>query len=84
MEDFTEWHLGPIQIVNGYGYQVQMQNDTIRNCVRRPRCDYSTLWFTDCTHPLQNAICSPDYVKAWRLVPRVEATNDIAQITSHL
>jgi hypothetical protein len=48
-------------------FEVLTVGDHIRTCRRMPEMDGATLWFIDCTHPLQNAICNEQYIKAWRV-----------------
>ena len=43
--------------------------DGSERCVRRmPTLDLSNLFFTDCTHPAQNAYCADSMISAWRVV----------------
>ena len=79
MNEMTgEWILGNnIPIVNGYGMQVQTLADQVRNVHRRPIIDFSSLWFSDCTRPAQNAHCDLNNVKAWRLVPATQPQGEL-------
>jgi hypothetical protein len=38
-----------------------------RTVMTKPLLDPSTLWFTDCTHPAQNAYCNRNSIIKWRL-----------------
>ena len=67
----TEWVIGNrLPMVNGYDFQVHLTNGTVRRVGRRPIVDYWSLFFKDCTHPAQNAYCSTDDIKAWKLAPQ--------------
>jgi hypothetical protein len=66
-EVIMDWIIGcRIPLDCGSKFQVQTKADQVREVERKPNLDYSTLWFTDCTHPAQNAVCSESYIKAWR------------------
>ena len=71
MKEITgEWVLGNnIPMVNGYSIEVQTNHDQIRTVHRRPMVDFSSLWYSDCTDPIQNMYCCPSNIKAWRLKP---------------
>ena len=65
-----EWIIGSrIPYIDNGVFQVQTKHDTVRIVKRNPQLDTDTLWFQDCTHPAQNAICNAEYIKAWRLNP---------------
>jgi len=48
-------------------FDVFMDNGHIRKVRRNLSLDYSNLFYMDCTHPAQNAYCTQDQVKAWRV-----------------
>jgi hypothetical protein len=63
----SEWVLGQnVPRINNIEFQVQLKDDSVRTVNLRPLLDHWTLWFTDCTHPLQNAICNDSQIVAWR------------------
>lgn len=63
-----EWILSSrVPQIDGAKFQVWLTNDQVRRVERRPYLDWASLWFTDCTHAIQNAYCSPDYIQAWRI-----------------
>jgi hypothetical protein len=63
----NEWVLGQnVPRIESIDFQVQLKNDSIRTVNLRPLLDPRTLWFTDCTHQLQNAICGDSQIVAWR------------------
>ena len=67
----SEWiHSNPAHAsldIHGERLQVWMRSGAVREALSHYACA-PYLMFTDCTHPLQNAICHPDGVMAWRLV----------------
>ena len=66
-----EWVIGSnVPFVNGFGLEVQTNDNEVRRVQRRPSVDFETLWFVDCTHPAQNAYCQKSRIKAWRVVPQ--------------
>lgn len=69
MSEITdEWLIGNVlPHIDGL-FQVQLLNDDVRTARRYLERDFSSLWFTDCTHPEQNMYCDPSSIKAWRLV----------------
>ena len=69
MNEFIgDWVIGSkVSMVDGCRIQVQLIDDSVREVHRRPTVDFSSLWFTDCTHPAQNAYCPESKIKAWRL-----------------
>ena len=63
----TEWILGnKVPRINSTEFQVQLRDDSLRIVALRPLLDPWTLWFIDCTHPMQNAICDDSQIIAWR------------------
>ena len=63
----TEWILGnKVPRINGAEFQVQLRDNSVRSVKVNPLKDHWTLWFTDCTHPMQNAICDDFQIIAWR------------------
>jgi hypothetical protein len=46
--------------------QVWLGGDVVRRASFRPSMDYASLFFDDYWHPLQNAYCDPETIKAWR------------------
>lgn len=50
--------------------QVWTASGDVREVAYRPGFCPMALWFTDCTHALQNAYCSRDSVQAWRYVTK--------------
>lgn len=45
-------------------FEVLMPDDSVRRVKRIPTLDWETLFYQDCTHPMQNAICHGAI--AWR------------------
>lgn len=69
LEINDDWNMGNVlPMVNGYDFQVQLTNGTLRRVGRRPTIDYASLFFKDCVYPAQNAFCSSESIQAWRLV----------------
>ena len=65
-----EWILGNrIPNIDGASFQVWTDSGGTRTCRRYPARDQFSLWFTDCTHPAQNAYCAQDSIQAWRIKP---------------
>jgi hypothetical protein len=65
-----DWiHSNRIPPISGASFQIWTTSGSTRTCRRRPERDPCALWFTDCTHPLQQAWCDPDVIKAWRIKP---------------
>ena len=63
-----EWIIGSrVPFVGDAVVQVMTTNNHVRECRRMADRDWSTLWFTDCAHPAQNAICNESDIAAWRL-----------------
>ena len=66
-----EWVLGSnIPMANGVDIEVYTKHGDVRKVSRRPHVDFSSLWYTDCTHQLQNAFCSSSDIQAWRFIPQ--------------
>ena len=64
----NEWIIGNrLPFLEDVVFQVQTTADDVRECRRIPNRDWSTLWFTDCTHPTQNAICHESNIKTWKI-----------------
>ena len=62
-----EWIIGNrVPHIDGATFQVQTIGDQVREVRRNPERDWTALWFTDCDHPAQNAICNEENIKAWR------------------
>jgi hypothetical protein len=76
MKEITgEWVIGnKVPFVNGHSIQVQTTFNDVRTVIRRPTLDFSSLWFTDCQHPAQNAYCAESNIVAWRIVPQFSAS----------
>lgn len=60
------WLSGQPVFKDGAEFEVMLDDGSIRQCKRYPSIDYGNLFFTDCTHPAQNAYCSNNAIKAWR------------------
>lgn len=72
-EDIGAWEAGMPPFVVGVKFDVLLKNGEQRRVERNQALDWANLFFTDCTHPMQNAFCAPDSVVKWRpasLVPR--------------
>jgi len=54
---------------SGVEYELLMRNGQRRTAKVLPHLDAHSLFFTDCTHPEQNAYCNIERVKAWRAKP---------------
>ena len=66
----TEWIIGnKVPRIAGESFQVQTKLNDVRTVEFRPDTDCFSLWFTDCTHPAQNALCNDECIKAWRVIP---------------
>lgn len=63
----NEWIKGqpPLGILKKM--DVWIDNDHIREAQAIPSIDYSSLFFTDCTHPMQNAFCPRERIVAYRI-----------------
>ena len=64
-----EWILGnklPI-LKDDASFQVQLKDGQTRSVCRKPRLDFTSLWFIDCSHPMQNAYCDEDSIAYWRI-----------------
>lgn len=66
-----EWVLGSkVPMVNGFDIEVYTRQGQVRRVHRKPNIDFGSLWYSDWTHPMQNAYCSESNVKAWRVIPQ--------------
>lgn len=50
----------------GTEYEVWLGRDEVRRCAMNPAIDFSNLFYTDCTNPLQNAAVPEERILAWR------------------
>lgn len=64
--DTDTWFEGQPAFKDGAEFEVKLEDGSVRPCRRIETLDYTSLFFTDCTHPQQNAYCSPDRIKVWR------------------
>jgi hypothetical protein len=69
MSGIDGWSKGPICPQQGQKFELLMTDGTRRDAEHRPERDYTSLWFTDCTHPLQNALVWEGAVDSWRAKP---------------
>ena len=46
---------------------VLMNNMEYRTCIIKPFLDPYNLFFTDCTHPAQNAYCNRNSIVKWKI-----------------
>lgn len=53
----------------GVEFEVLLKNGYMRRVRFNAVRDYWTLWFADCTNPLQNAICHDTEIVGWRSAP---------------
>lgn len=68
MKTQAEWQLeGLPPLIDGATFEVWITDGSTRRVARDPGLDWSSLFFQDCTHPAQNAYCSPDIIAGWRL-----------------
>lgn len=67
MENKPPWHTGKPSPSILEEIEVMMEDSgKVRRVLRIPELDYGNFFFTDCTHPAQNAYCWMGNVKAWR------------------
>lgn len=55
-------------------FDVRLKDGQQRQCQRAFGFGESNLYFTDCTHPMQNAYCADSLIDAWRVSPNAEIT----------
>ncbi len=67
MMDWIIGNLIPFTL-DDVAFELWMKNGNTRKASRKPSLDYSNLFFDDCTHPSQNALCNNSDVMAWRLL----------------
>lgn len=67
--DVAEWSEGVPRLIDGAVFDVRLKDGQQRQCRRIPTLDWSSLFFTDCTHPAQNAYCADSLITSWRVSP---------------
>jgi hypothetical protein len=62
-----QWIDGKPGYIPGAEFDVLLNDGTTRTCKRISSLDWSNLFYTDCTHPAQNAFCADTNIKSWRV-----------------
>ena len=64
----SEWVLGnQPPFIRGAVFRIWTEDDNVRTVRYEPEMYGSALLFTDCKHPMQHALCSLSYIRAWKL-----------------
>ena len=64
-----DWQLGDRVPDARADFEVWLADGSVRKVHHVETILGHSLYFMDCTHPLQNVHCSPARVQAWRLAP---------------
>ena len=70
----TNWADGLPAFIADTVFDVRLKDGQQRQCQRAFGFGESNLYFTDCTHPMQNAYCADSLIDAWRVSPNAEIT----------
>ena len=63
----NEYSYLPIPFDVNAQFTILMNNGHFRKCTRRLNLDLANLWFTDCTHPMQQALVDQNKIVKWKI-----------------